>query len=403
MDRPRPRANDGRMIIFNKNLRCTLVFASICIAMINYWHSTHQTLPNTTLLLIHGERTVTDFDTKNYAVESKNKAVTNSYDDGLIDNKGNSIDSSADTKNKKGANNTISMTANKIKKVVVQSSLSPLCYPTLPSEYTPIKRIVFGHMRKAGGTTIMSFLRKVKDKYKLDLVSYEGGCIEQPGTRNDTLYITHIRNPVERAITNFKYSGRWNCVWMVYRHKRRPSTWSPTEENARSMEEWLKQGDGYMRLGADKRLWDCKSNCFIKWLNRQHNKNDICVDKHGSHHSVNSSHYQSALGTAQKFHLIIQTERMRDKGYVKSLNNYFGLASTFTEEKIPMWCDKESKAANSAYPYNMTITDWTLLSKLNTEDTHFCRDLSSCPSGIQFPKGSLGDLVHSRKFIVEEN
>jgi len=298
--------------------------------------------------------------------------------------------------NREGTNNTISMTTDEIK-TVVPSALSPLCNPTLPPEYTPIKRIVFGHMRKAGGTTILSFLNKVKDKYKLELVSYEGGCIERPGTRNDTLYITHIRNPVERAITDFKYSGRWNCQWMVYKHKRRPSTWLPTEENARSMEGWLKKGDGYMTLGGDKTLWNCRSNCFIKWLNRQHNEHDICVDKHGSHHSVNSSHYESALGTAQKFHLIIQTEKLRDKEYVQSLDNYFGLASTFTEEKIPMFCDNESKAANRAYPLNMTITARTLFSKLNTEDSHLFRDLSTCPSGIQFPKGSLGSLVHSKK------
>ena len=339
----------------------------------------------------------------------------NSFDSGLayrvLDNsdnmdnidEGNSTGSAADTKHKEGTTNTImTTTTDEIKKVMLQSALSPLCNPTLPPEHTPIKRIVFGHMRKAGGTTIMSYLRKVKKTYKLQLVSYEGGCIERPGTRNDTLYITHIRNPVERAITHFKYSERWDCECLVGKKKKIcPPTWKPTEENAKSMEEWLKQGDGCQWRKVEQRLWHCSSNCFIKWLNHQNHGHDICADKPGSHHSVNSSHYQSALGTAKKFHLIIQTEKLRDEEYVESLENYFGVASTFTEKKIPMYCDKESKAANGAYPHNMTDTARTLLIGMNTEDNHFFKELSTCPDGIQFPKGSLGDIVHSKKPNVE--
>ena len=292
---------------------------------------------------------------------------------------------------------TTNTTDDEIKKVVLQSSLSPLCNPTLPPEHTPIKRIVFGHMRKAGGTTIMKYLKKVKKVYNLKLVSYEAGCIERPGTRNDTLYITHIRNPVERAVTNFKYSERWDCRCLVGNQKRCPPTWKPTEENAKSMKEWLKQGDKCWK----GMLYDCNSNCFIKWLNHQNDGHDICADKPGTHHSVNSSHYQSALGTAKKFHLIIQTEKLRDEEYVESLENYFGVASTFTQKKIPMYCDKQSKAANIAYPHNMTDTARTLLIGMNTEDNHFFKELSTCPDGIRFPKGSLGDIAHSKKPNVE--
>ena len=161
----------------------------------------------------------------------------------------------------------------------------------------------------------------------------------------------------------------------------------------------LKDGDNC----RGKRVWLCNSNCFIiKWLNHRNDGHDICADKPGSHHSVNSSHYQSALGTApKKFHLIIQTEKLRDEEYVESLEYCFGVASTFTEKKIPMYCDKGSKAANRAYPHNMTDTARTLLIGMNTEDNHFFKYLSTCPDDIQFPKGSLGDIVHSKKSNVE--
>eukprot|EP00587_Corethron_hystrix_P013183 CAMPEP_0113303622 /NCGR_PEP_ID=MMETSP0010_2-20120614/3962_1 /TAXON_ID=216773 ORGANISM="Corethron hystrix, Strain 308" /NCGR_SAMPLE_ID=MMETSP0010_2 /ASSEMBLY_ACC=CAM_ASM_000155 /LENGTH=194 /DNA_ID=CAMNT_0000157651 /DNA_START=310 /DNA_END=891 /DNA_ORIENTATION=+ /assembly_acc=CAM_ASM_000155 len=193
-------------------------------------------------------------------------------------------------------------------------------------------------------------LQKVVKKYDMKLVAFEGGSIELPGTRNDTLYITHIRNPKQRALVEYKYSGRWDCQWLVYKHKRKPRTWEPTEENANSIEKWISRAKGCKgNQFMGSKLWKCSSNCFVRWLNHPNGHCDAPES-----YFANRSLYQSALGIAQKFHLIIQTEKLHDKGYVELLENYFGLSSIGVETRRPMFCDAESKAANVAYPLKIS-------------------------------------------------
>jgi hypothetical protein len=60
-------------------------------------------------------------------------------------------------------------------------------------------------MRKAGGTTLRTYLKKIVKTYGLKLVAEkEAKPFEIPGERNDTLYIPHIRDPVKGAISQFK-------------------------------------------------------------------------------------------------------------------------------------------------------------------------------------------------------
>jgi len=253
-------------------------------------------------------------------------------------------------------------------------------------------------MRKAGGTTIVNYLRKVEKAYNLTLVSFEGGDIERPGTRNDTLYVSHIRDPVERAITNFKYSGRWSCQWLVYKHRRNPKTWTPTLENAKHINDWINQAKLCNRnqFNAKKRLWNCASNCFVRWLNHPIGHCDNPFSQY-----ANSTQYQSALEKARGFHLIIQTVKLQDKEYIKSLERYFGVGSSDASAsafavKTPMFCDRESKVANAANPLNVSEADRNVLSAINVADDRLFAALTSCPNGFQFPKGSLGNLQNQQ-------
>jgi len=272
------------------------------------------------------------------------------------------------------------------KEVVFQSQiLSPLCNPVLP-QLAGIKRIVFGHMRKAGGTTISAFLKKVAGTYNMTFKGFEGGYIELPGTRNDTLYVTHIRNPVERAMSHYKYEGRWKCVWLVNDEpqKLRPEGWEPTFENSNTLENWMRE----KCTTKNEYMWHCFSNCFIRWLNHPIGH----CDDEGSQFA-NATLYQSALDKAQKFHLIIQTEKLRENDYVESLGNYFGVSPDILKKKNRIYCDDESKAANKAYPANVTDAHIKTLSELNVADLRFFAEFSTCPTGIQFPTGSLKDLL----------
>ena len=144
---------------------------------------------------------------------------------------------------------------------------SPACHPhfdlAAPSggwarNGTKFKRIYFYHARKAGGSSVNKYLAKVADHYGVELKYTEWSEMEEPGTHDDaaTFYVTHLREPVERAISHFKYQGRWPCRDLTRwgkslrgkkKKKKRDKAgndalWTPTADNANSIETWNRTG-----------------------------------------------------------------------------------------------------------------------------------------------------------------
>ena len=93
--------------------------------------------------------------------------------------------------------------------------VSPVCRPSWGSETQQrngrIDRLFFSHTRKAGGTMLARFFRLVAQTHGWKFVSVEGTPAEAP-IRNDTFYVTHLREPVARAISMYKYGGRFTCL-----------------------------------------------------------------------------------------------------------------------------------------------------------------------------------------------
>ena len=125
---------------------------------------------------------------------------------------------------------------------------SPACHPhfnlALPnnkwSNTTKFNRIYFYHSRKAAGSTVHKYLRKVADKYGIELKAVEWRGMEEPGTsfennNTNTFYVTNIREPISRSISHFKYQGRWDCHDLVFASRK---NFVPTEENANSLLTW---------------------------------------------------------------------------------------------------------------------------------------------------------------------
>lgn len=56
-----------------------------------------------------------------------------------------------------------------------------------------------------------STIIKVAEAYELDLemMEYRNALAEDPGSETNTLYVTNIREPVERSLSHFKYNARW--------------------------------------------------------------------------------------------------------------------------------------------------------------------------------------------------
>jgi len=91
---------------------------------------------------------------------------------------------------------------------------SPACHPhfqlALPNgkwgNGTKFKRIYFYHARKAGGSSMHKYLGLVAQNYGIELTAVEWYGMEEPGTNDvDTFYVTHLREPVDRAISHFKW------------------------------------------------------------------------------------------------------------------------------------------------------------------------------------------------------
>lgn len=86
---------------------------------------------------------------------------------------------------------------------------SPACYPhfniPLPNggwtNTMKFKRLYFYHTRKAGGTSMSIYLRKVALKYGLEYKEQEWYEMEEPGEyENATFYVTSLREPVSRMV-----------------------------------------------------------------------------------------------------------------------------------------------------------------------------------------------------------
>lgn len=102
---------------------------------------------------------------------------------------------------------------------------------------------------------------------------------------------------------------------------------------------------------------------------------------------------------AKSFHLIIDIERLKDDSYVRGLEHYYGAPGLSHGIKQPMFCDAESKAANTANPLNISKITLKRLRDLNQADLSLHHELvGHCdPNGVQFPQMSLADLFPQTK------
>jgi hypothetical protein len=125
----------------------------------------------------------------------------------------------------------------------------------------PFSRIYFYHIRKAGGTMIRKYLKKVASHHRIDLTIQEHKFArEDVGSHPHTLYVTNVRDPVERAISHFKYEGRWDCQQLVKNH-----SFVATKFNARAFSSWKETG-GFVPSSCHEpfSFTGCAVNCYIQ-------------------------------------------------------------------------------------------------------------------------------------------
>jgi hypothetical protein len=214
----------------------------------------------------------------------------------------------------------------------------------------------------------------------------EGSPFEPAGYRNDTLYISSIRDPIGRVVSNYEYEGRWNCGEQRRLMKQMKKAYAPLLEHANPFESFMKRNDKKTR-SCKGSLWECHENCHVRWFALPHRLN------------CGSTNYtiieDSAYHSAGSHHLIVRTEFLRNPTYVAELERYFGVAGVFSKPIKAPTCDPIMKRANTllpaTYPDDLreelrkaNVADYRLFDKLNAD----------CPEGIIFPERTLLDVIN---------
>jgi len=196
------------------------------------------------------------------------------------------------------------------------------------------------HTRKAGGTSLRSWLLEMG----LQVKEVEGPVF-RPGTysRPDTLMVTSLRDPVERAISSYNYEGRWGGVRRIPYAQRNLS-------NSVTFRHWMNFTETSLRRtncqqmlrGKSKstiiRVWSCAQNCFTRWFSGRCNvrEEDACA----------------AMRHIMSFDIVVTTDEMKNETIVQHLMECMN-TTTPIRVVAPFLKDFQVKS-NQRFPYNLS-------------------------------------------------
>ena len=282
-------------------------------------------------------------------------------------------------------------------------STSPACHPHFNNQWnnsTKFTRIYLYHARKAAGSTMHQYMAKVAEHYGIKLEVTEWSAMEEPGTHDETtFYVTHLRDPIDRSISHFKYQGRWNCRELVVHAK----DFIPTEENAMKIETWNQTGgheQSQCRVkgkkkkgGAQKFLWlgTCAVNCYTQWFS------GVCAEMNISL----EQQYQIAIEKTLKYNFIAVIEKFSDPGYVQAVEDFFGVPG-LTKKSSP-YCERQSHKANEKVPLIIPDDTRAKLTSLNKVDIHLYNRLTNCLDSSSSSSSSKGYNIpkfDERRFAI---
>lgn len=263
------------------------------------------------------------------------------------------------------------------------------------SKTLPIKRIFFYHVRKAGGSMIRDYLMKVAAHYSLHLEMQEfihASREEEVGSRNDTFYITNLRDPVERAISHFKYEGRWDCRQLALN-----KSYVANEDNARLFEEW-NETNGFLPSHCDVpfEFTNCAVQCYIQSFSGE-----------GCTYDNWFMEYNVAHDRLLRYNMILMYDKFRDERYIRAVEDFFGVEGF--NKPSDMFCGEQAEEANKRHPLVVKFESVLKLTKLNEMDNRLYKDLTSCGWNdgegeveYMFPRVNASRLVAQKDRIVIE-
>lgn len=237
---------------------------------------------------------------------------------------------------------------------------------------------------------IREYLEKVAAHYKIDLQmkEYNHASIEEEvGSRNDTFYVTNMRDPVDRSVSHFKYLGRWDCEQLT-----KNESFVPTEDNARPFRAWGETG-GFEPSPCDApfSLVSCAVNCYLQTYSGAGCSSDGWFTE-----------YNLALDRLLRYNMILVFEKFKDPGYVAAVERFFGVGG-FNGKRLTMFCGPESREANERVPLTVKFEHVLRLTRLNAMDNRLYKDLvKSCWGDEKEVDYSFAKVDPSR-FIAQRN
>lgn len=256
-----------------------------------------------------------------------------------------------------------------------------------------INRIYFLHMRKAGGSSLRGYFAQVAKKHGLKFKAAEGYLHpEQPGHDKQTLYITHVREPIARAISHYKYEKRWDCKTQL-RKLNHNDVFVPTDNNTvMSLYNFTTTNHS-----MSSKLWTCSSNCYARWasglpahvVGRDDDDDDLL---NGS--NILQQLEQAARESLWNYNVIIVSEWLQQNpDYVKSIESVFGVERL--NRTRGMTCGLQAAAANQQVPLVVQPQDLQLLHQVNQVDLKLYQDLTACqPQFLLQQHGDVEPVIH---------
>lgn len=168
------------------------------------------------------------------------------------------------------------------------------------------------HSRKAGGTSLRNALpfATVQEGYNLDRRKMAG-----------EVWVTSIRDPVDRLWSSFKYEGRWQGTRFAGQANKEIT-----------FTEWQAQTN---TTTCSRKTWQCSANCFTRWFS-------------GCTSGKIEAAFDAAVSTLAQFDVVVNVHRMRDPNYNALVQACLNL--TRPVANIEPWLGKRAKHANNQFP-----------------------------------------------------
>jgi hypothetical protein len=170
------------------------------------------------------------------------------------------------------------------------------------------------HTRKAGGTSLRAWLKAER----IDFSVAEGYNLRRK--KGKEVWVTSIRDPVNRLWSSFTYEGRW-----VLRNNNFTGGGVP-------FEDWLARTSTPV---CSAKTWQCSENCFTRWYSG-------CTSG-----KIDDSFEAAVRGLAQ-FDVVVNVDRLGDNRYHDKVMRCLN-ATTRLPRVLP-WMGRASKRANEAWP-----------------------------------------------------